>query len=139
MTTQPTPIQTASAAANAAHDNIVQLYTLLDILARQRHDDPTPDQAAHLVHNLLNLEANAQALRHALIAAGMIDQLPVQDLLDAMIAIGRTAEHMGDQWQKTGQPPTVQDRYQGNRIVYKTQVERAAAAANGNTNPPEDE
>ncbi len=129
--TQPTPIQTASAAANDAHNNVVQLYTLLDVLSKRRHDSPTPEQARHLHHNLLNLEANAQALRHALIAAGIIDQIPVHAFLDEVIRLGRTAEFLGDQWQQTGKPPTTQDQYQGNGLVYRTQVERAQAATNG--------
>jgi len=119
-----TPLQRAADATNSAHDNVVQLYTLLDVLARLHHTDPTPEQARHLVHNLKNLEANTQTLRFALIDAGMIDQIPIQDLLDAVIDVGRQAEHMADQWQQTGKPPTVQQQYQGNQVVYLTQLER---------------
>jgi len=123
-----TPLQSAHTAANDCHDNVVQLYTLLDVLTRRRHDDPTPEQAAHLHHNLINLEANAQALRLALIDAGIIDQIPVHAFLDEVIRLGRTAEHLGDQWQHTGKPPVTQDQYRGNGIVYRTQIERNAAA-----------
>ena len=119
-----TPLQRAADATNSAHDNVVQLYTLLDVLARLHHTDPTPKQARHLVHNLKNLEANTQTLRFALIDAGMIDQIPIQDLLDAVIDVGRQAEHMADQWQNTGKPPTTQEQYQGNQVVYLTQLER---------------
>jgi len=123
-----TPLQRAADATNSAHDNVVQLYTLLDVLARLHHTDPTPKQARHLVHNLKNLEANTQALRFALIDAGMIDQIPIQDLLDAVIDVGRQAEHMADQWQNTGKPPTTQEQYQGNQVVYLTQLQRSQIA-----------
>jgi 1,6-anhydro-N-acetylmuramate kinase len=99
--------QQAYQAANDAHDNIVQLYTLLDVLHRRPDCTPTPQQAHHLVHNLLNLEEATLDLRMALTTTlGLIPADPINDLLAAAITLGRQAEHIGDHWQRTGHPPT---------------------------------
>lgn len=103
----PTPFQTAARHAEDAHNNTFQLRTVLNIMAQLTDPTLTTRQKNHLLHNLINLEENLQALRLALIAAGVVNTSPVTDILDTIIAVGKVAEQIGDTWQHTGhEPPT---------------------------------
>lgn len=57
----------AHAAAESLYDNAVALAQLLDAWSRRdRCPDLTPDAAGYLTHNLVNAQANLDALRQAL-------------------------------------------------------------------------
>jgi len=127
MTDQPVPFITlAGQAADAAHDNIVQLYTLLDVLSKRKLD-PTPEQASHLAHNLINLEDQVMDLRLRLSDLGVLPRTQLSDILDTATFLNKMVEQLADQWQRDGKPTqqTAQEQYAGNGQQYAAQVAAA--------------